>query len=63
MLRDFNAKDNAVRVGYADGLHSGEFSRQVVEAKRWFKRVVYYGKLRSMAIRFLAVDWAVHDVV
>ena len=39
MLGDLDAQDNAVRVGNAHGLLAGEFPRQVVEAKRWFKRV------------------------
>jgi len=53
MLRDFDAKDNAVRVGNAS-------------AKEDFAAFAVRGCVRhgvSMAIRFLAVDWAVHDVV
>ena len=34
MLGDFNAKDNAVRVGNAHGLLAGELPRQVVATKR-----------------------------
>ena len=34
VLCDFNAQDNAVRIGNAHGLLAGEFLRQVVESKR-----------------------------
>ena len=74
MLRDFDAKDNAVRVGNADGLLAGEFPRQVVESKRRSDGIFPKCKkcLFGLAAEFwmlscelckCTVDWAVHDMV